>query len=95
MDSCHIGGFGGTYGGNALAAAAGVATINGLRDEDLPGNAAHEGAKLIDKRKELQAEYPMIGDVRGRGLMMGVGVGGAGPEAGGWAEPLATLRGAG
>ena len=43
-----------------------------MRDEDLPGNAARTGARLMDGLKELQAEYPIIGDVRGRGLMIGV-----------------------
>lgn len=72
MEKWTAGSHGGTYGGNALAAAAGVATIGVLRDEDLPGNAARQGQKLMDGLKELQAEYPMIGDVRGRGLMVGV-----------------------
>ncbi|MCC6802961.1 MAG: aminotransferase class III-fold pyridoxal phosphate-dependent enzyme [Anaerolineae bacterium] len=72
MEKWTPGAHGGTYGGNALAAAAGVATIRVLRDEDLPGNAARQGARLLDGLKELQAEYPIIGDVRGRGLMVGV-----------------------
>ncbi|MFN8448041.1 MAG: aminotransferase class III-fold pyridoxal phosphate-dependent enzyme [Anaerolineae bacterium] len=72
MEKWTPGAHGGTYGGNALAAAAGVATIGVLRDEDLPGNAARQGQRLLDGLKELQAEYPIIGDVRGRGLMVGV-----------------------
>jgi 4-aminobutyrate aminotransferase len=72
MEKWTAGSHGGTYGGNALAAAAGVATIGVLRDEDLAENAAREGAHLMEGLKELQAEYPMIGDVRGRGLMVGV-----------------------
>jgi 4-aminobutyrate aminotransferase len=72
MEKWTAGSHGGTYGGNALAAAAGVATIGVLRDEDLAGNAAREGARLMEGLKELQAEYPLIGDVRGRGLMVGV-----------------------
>ena len=72
MEKWPPGAHGGTYGGNALAAAAGVATIAVLRDEDLPGNAARRGERLIDGLKELQAEYPIIGDVRGHGLMVGV-----------------------
>jgi 4-aminobutyrate aminotransferase len=66
------GSHGGTYGGNALAAAAACATIDVLRDEDLPGRAAAMGAHLTDGLSALQAEYPVIGDVRGRGLMVGV-----------------------
>jgi 4-aminobutyrate aminotransferase len=72
MEKWQPGSHGGTYGGNALAAAAGVATIGVMRDEDLPGNAAQQGARLMEGLKELQAEYPVIGDVRGRGLMVGV-----------------------
>lgn len=72
METWQPGSHGGTYGGNALAAAAGVATIAVMRDEDLPGNAARQGARLIEGLRELQAEYPVVGDVRGRGLMIGV-----------------------
>ncbi len=72
MEKWPPGSHGGTYGGNALAAAAGVATIGVMRDEDLPGNSTRMGAHLIEGLKELQAEYPIIGDVRGRGLMIGV-----------------------
>ncbi len=63
---------GGTYGGgNALAAAAASATIDVLRDEGLVQNAAVMGAYLMDKLNEIKAEHPVIGDVRGRGLMVG------------------------
>ncbi len=72
MEQWTPGSHGGTYGGNALAAAAAVATIGVLRDENLPDNAARQGERLMDGLKDLQAEYPMIGDVRGRGLMVGV-----------------------
>ncbi|HVU15049.1 MAG TPA: aminotransferase class III-fold pyridoxal phosphate-dependent enzyme [Phototrophicaceae bacterium] len=77
MEQWTVGSHGGTYGGNALAAAAGVATIGVMRDEDLPGNSAKQGTRLLEGLKELQAEYPMIGDVRGRGLMVGVEFGAA------------------
>jgi 4-aminobutyrate aminotransferase len=66
------GSHGGTYGGNALAAAAACATIDVMSDENLPGNAACTGVRLVDGLKGLQAQYPVIGDVRGRGLMIGV-----------------------
>jgi len=66
------GSHGGTYGGNALCAAAAVATINVMHDEGLPANAAIQGAHLIGGLRELMAEYPIIGDVRGLGLMIGV-----------------------
>ena len=72
MERWQVGAHGGTYGGNALAAAAGVATINVMRDEKLPENAARQGDRLMEGLKALQAEFPIIGDVRGRGLMVGV-----------------------
>lgn len=72
MEKWTPGSHGGTYGGNALAASAGVATIAVMRDEHLPENAARQGARLLEGLRDLQAEYPIIGDVRGRGLMVGV-----------------------
>jgi 4-aminobutyrate aminotransferase len=66
------GSHGGTYGGNALAAAAACATLDVMREENLPGNAACEGTRLMTGLQELQAEFPVLGDVRGRGLMIGV-----------------------
>jgi 4-aminobutyrate aminotransferase len=63
---------GGTYGGgNAVAAAAAAATIRVLQDEHLIENAAVMGDRLMNGLRELQAEHPAIGDVRGRGLMVG------------------------
>jgi 4-aminobutyrate aminotransferase len=64
---------GGTYGGgNAIAAAAAAATIDTIRDEHLVENAASQGERLMQGLREIQAEHPCIGDVRGRGLMVGV-----------------------
>jgi 4-aminobutyrate aminotransferase len=60
---------GGTYGGNAVAAAAGVETLHVIRDEGLVENAAARGAQLQAGLTELQQKYPEIGDVRGVGLM--------------------------
>jgi len=72
MSHWKPGAHGGTYGGgNAVAAAAAAATIQVLQDEKLPANAAAMGERLMDGLAELQAEYPVIGDVRGRGLMVG------------------------
>lgn len=62
---------GGTYGGNALSTATAVATVETIRDEKLPENAARMGERLVDGLVELQGRYPVIGDVRGRGLMIG------------------------
>jgi 4-aminobutyrate aminotransferase len=62
---------GGTFGGNAVAAAAGVATIGAIRDERLLENACIRGEQLMRGLHELQKQYPVIGDVRGLGLMVG------------------------
>jgi 4-aminobutyrate aminotransferase len=61
---------GGTYGGNAVACAAAVATLDVMRDEDLPGNARVQGTVLMNGLRLLQKRYGFIGDVRGRGLMV-------------------------
>jgi 4-aminobutyrate aminotransferase len=71
MKKWQVGSHGGTYGGNALACAAGVATIRAMRDEDMPGNATRRGGQLMTGLRKLQEEYPAIGDVRGLGLMIG------------------------
>ena len=71
MKKWQTGSHGGTYGGNAVACAAGVATIRAMLDEDMPGNAARRGIQLMTGLRKLQEEYPIIGDVRGLGLMIG------------------------
>jgi 4-aminobutyrate aminotransferase len=71
MAKWKAGTHGGTYGGgNALATAAACATIAVIREERLVENAAVMGDYLQDGLRELQAERPLIGDVRGRGLMV-------------------------
>lgn len=71
MNKLQTGSHGGTFGGNAVACAAGVATIQAMRDEDMPGNAVKRGIQLGTGLRKLQEEYPVIGDVRGLGLMIG------------------------
>jgi 4-aminobutyrate aminotransferase len=61
-----------TYGGNPVACAAGVAVLETIRDEDLVANARARGAELSGGLRELMADHPSIGDVRGPGLMIGV-----------------------
>ena len=65
------GSHGGTYGGNAVAAAAAVATIQVIREEKLLQNARERGVQLLTGLRHLQEEYPEMGDVRGLGLMVG------------------------
>lgn len=63
------GSHGGTYGGNAVACAAGAATIRALKEDAMVENAAKLGPVLLGGLKDLQEEFPIIGDVRGLGLM--------------------------
>jgi 4-aminobutyrate aminotransferase len=63
---------GGTYGGNAVAAAAAVATLEVIKEELLVDNAKVMGDLLQAEVKELQAQFPEITDVRGIGLMQAV-----------------------
>src|SRR6478672_6384339 len=60
-----------TFGGNPVSCAAAIATIALLRDT-LVANAADVGAHLMTGLKSLSDAHPLIGDVRGRGLMIGV-----------------------
>lgn len=62
----------GTFRGNQLAMAAGLASLQHIRRENLVEHAAQRGHQLTAKLQELQREVPQIGDVRGRGLMIGV-----------------------
>ncbi len=71
MKKWDVGSHGGTFGGNAVACAAGVATIRALREERMLENAAARGTQLMTGLRKLQEEHPEIGDVRGLGLMVG------------------------
>jgi len=71
MEKWIPGSHGGTYGGNAVACAAAVATIRVMREEGLLENAQRMGALLVERLREVQQEFPIIGDVRGLGLMVG------------------------
>jgi 4-aminobutyrate aminotransferase/(S)-3-amino-2-methylpropionate transaminase len=72
MDAVHVGGLGGTYGGNPVACAAAVATIELIEREDLVGRAERLGAELRARLDALALDDPGIGDVRGRGLMQAI-----------------------
>ena len=72
MERWHPGVHGGTYGGNAVACAAAVATIQAIQEERLVENAARLGGILACELTGLRNRHPAIGDVRGMGLMIGV-----------------------
>jgi 4-aminobutyrate aminotransferase len=82
MERWIPGSHGGTYGGNAVACAAAVATIRVIREEGLLENAQQMGALLMERLRELQAGFPVIGDVRGLGLMVGAEFTAADPSTG-------------
>jgi 4-aminobutyrate aminotransferase/(S)-3-amino-2-methylpropionate transaminase len=72
MDAVHTGGLGGTYGGNPVACAAALASIETMREQDLAGAARAIGDTMLPRLRALQERTPAIGDVRGRGAMIAV-----------------------
>ena len=72
MEKAWPGSQGGTYGGNAVACAAAIATLDVVQGENLVENARVQGEKLLAGVRESAQNHPAIGDVRGRGLMVGI-----------------------
>ena len=69
MDTVHVGGLGGTYGGNPVAAAAALAVLDKIDREDLLAAARRAGEIVSRRFGQMQEKHPVIGDVRGRGAM--------------------------
>ncbi len=61
-----------TFGGNPVGSAAALAVLDVLRDERLPENAEMVGAALLEHLTALERRHPLVGDVRGMGLFLGV-----------------------
>ena len=61
-----------TFGGSTAACAAALATLDVVEQEGLQANAAAVGRALLSRLRDLAARYPLIGDVRGAGLFLGV-----------------------
>ncbi len=72
MDASQIGGLGGTYGGNPLACAAALATIELFENSDILEKARETGRIVREAFEALQEKYDCIGDVRGVGAMIGM-----------------------
>ena len=84
MDAPHVSGLGGTYGGNPVACAAALATIETIEADGLVERAAAIETLMKDRLHQLQADDDRIGDVRGRGAMIAVELvkpGGLEPDA--------------
>ncbi|MEU8959193.1 diaminobutyrate--2-oxoglutarate transaminase family protein [Streptomyces sp. NPDC048518] len=96
LDVWPPGAHAGTFRGNQLAMAAGAATLAYVRENGLAQRAATLGARMLAELRSLAAEHPCIGDVRGRGLMIGVElVNPAGEESGpGESGPGTSVLGA-
>ncbi|MCL4212642.1 MAG: acetyl ornithine aminotransferase family protein [Gemmatimonadales bacterium] len=71
MEKWKRGAHGNTYGGNPVCCAAALATID-LVEREYAANAASVGAYFMERLREWQKKHPQIGEVRGRGLMIGM-----------------------
>jgi diaminobutyrate-2-oxoglutarate transaminase len=72
LDTWLPGAHAGTFRGNQMAMAAGSAVMRYLKEHDLAGHAAAMGERLAEHLRILQRDFPQLGDIRGRGLMLGV-----------------------
>ncbi len=72
MDSVHVGGLGGTYGGNPVACAAALGAIAEMREQDLSAAARQISAVMLPRLGEIAENTGRIGDIRGRGAMIAV-----------------------
>jgi len=72
QEAWGVGAHGTTFGGNPVSCAAGVAVMRTIAEQGLVANAAARGEELLAGLRAIMAEDPRIGDVRGRGLMVGV-----------------------
>jgi 4-aminobutyrate aminotransferase/(S)-3-amino-2-methylpropionate transaminase len=72
MDAPHTGGLGGTYGGNPVACAAALGSIQTMEELDLPAAAAKIESVMIPRLHDIASKYNIIGDVRGRGAMIAI-----------------------
>ncbi|TXK42904.1 4-aminobutyrate--2-oxoglutarate transaminase [Nonomuraea sp. C10] len=72
MDKVHVGGLGGTYGGNPLACEAALAVLETIAEEDLVARARRIGEIMLPRLHAMKERFDVIGDVRGRGAMIAV-----------------------
>jgi len=72
MDHPQVGGLGGTYAGNPVACRAALAVLDQFKKENLLKRAERIGKKVLEKFLEYKEVFPIIGDVRGLGAMVGM-----------------------
>ncbi len=72
MDSVHLSGLGGTYGGSPIACAAALGAIATIEEENLVERANQLGKIMTDALTSMKSKYPVIGEVRGRGAMQAI-----------------------
>jgi 4-aminobutyrate aminotransferase/(S)-3-amino-2-methylpropionate transaminase len=72
MDAVHVGGLGGTYGGNPVACAAALGAIEEMRSHDLRARARAVESLIRRRLDGIAAGHPVIADIRGRGAMMAI-----------------------
>ena len=72
MDSIHLSGLGGTFGGSPIACAAALGAIATIEEENLVERANEIGKVMADALNEMKKKYPIVGDVRGRGAMQAI-----------------------
>jgi 4-aminobutyrate aminotransferase/(S)-3-amino-2-methylpropionate transaminase len=72
MDEVHVGGLGGTFGGNPVACAAALASLDVIERDGLVERAARIGDVMLERFQEMAERHDAIGDVRGRGAMVAI-----------------------
>ncbi|GAA1112056.1 4-aminobutyrate--2-oxoglutarate transaminase [Kitasatospora arboriphila] len=72
MDAAHAGGLGGTYGGNPVACAAALGSIETMKELDLNAKAQRIGEVMLGRLRTMQEKFDVIGEVRGRGAMIAI-----------------------
>ncbi|WP_285776197.1 4-aminobutyrate--2-oxoglutarate transaminase [Microtetraspora sp. NBRC 13810] len=72
MDSVHVSGLGGTFGGNPLACEAALGVFETIERDDLVGRARHIGSVMLPRLRALAERSELVGDVRGRGAMIAI-----------------------
>ncbi|MBD3221065.1 4-aminobutyrate--2-oxoglutarate transaminase [bacterium] len=95
MDAPHVGGIGGTYGGNPIGCAAALAVLDVMRDEGLPDRARRIGEVVMARFEELVEAHDHVIGAHGLGAMCGLEIGDPGsgePDAGRTGRILATAR---